>query len=57
MVYVAFLPKSPKILFKDLVIFYLTSFVFGGCAFFLLYYIKPHDILYIIGFLTGTYPL
>ena len=57
MVYIAFIPKSMKVLFKNLLIFYLTSFVFGGCAFFLLYYIKPQEILYKNGFLTGTYPI
>lgn len=57
MVYIAFLPKNIKSLFKYLIIFYLTSFVFGGCAFFLLYYIKPQEILYKNGFLTGTYPI
>ena len=31
--------------------------MFGGCAFFLLYYIKPQQILYKNGFLTGTYPI
>lgn len=57
MVYIAFLPRSPKSLFKHIIIFYLTSFVFGGCAFFLLYYVKPQEILYKNGFLTGTYPI
>lgn len=57
MVYVAFTPKNLKLLFKYIIIFYLTSFVFGGCAFFLLYYIKPQEILYRNGFLTGTYPI
>lgn len=57
MVYIAFSPKSVKAMFKYLVILYLTSFVFGGCAFFLLYYVKPQQILYKNGFLTGTYPI
>ena len=57
MVYIAFFPKNIKMLAKTLLIFYLTSFVFGGCAFFLLYYIKPQEILYKNGFLTGTYPI
>ena len=57
MIYIAFLPQNFKMLCKYLVIFYLTSFVFGGCAFFLLYYIKPQEILYKNGFLTGTYPI
>lgn len=57
MVYIAFFPKSIKMMFKYIVILYLTSFVFGGCAFFLLYYIKPQEIFYKNGFLTGTYPI
>ncbi len=44
--YIAFKPENVKSLFKYIVIFYLTSFVFGGCAFALLYYIKPQEILY-----------
>ena len=46
MIYIAFVPSNLKNLFKYIVIFYLTSFVFGGCAFALLYYIKPQEILY-----------
>ena len=57
MIYVAFFPKTIKMLFKYLIILYLTSFVFGGCAYFLLYYIKPQEIFYRNGFLTGTYPI
>ncbi len=57
MVYIAFAPSNLKMLFKHIIIFYLTSFVFGGCAFFLLYYVKPQEILYKNGFLTGTYPI
>lgn len=57
MIYLAFKPNSIKSLFKYIIIFYLTSFVFGGCAFALLYYVKPQDILYKNGQLTGTYPI
>ncbi len=57
MTYIAFSPKNLKYAFKYLVIFYLTSFVFGGAAFALLYYIKPQDILYKGGQLIGTYPI
>ena len=43
MVYIAF--KSEKItkLLKQLLIFYLTSFTFGGVSFALLYFIRPQD--------------
>ena len=39
MVYVAFNPQSIKQLFKQLLIFYLISFIFGGCTFALIYFI------------------
>lgn len=57
MIYLAFKPKNLKILLKRLLIFYLVSFAFGGCAFCLLYFIKPQEILLKNGFLTGTYPI
>lgn len=57
MTYIAFIPKDVKKLFKYVVIFYLTSFVFGGCAFALLYGIRPQKILYNKGQLIGTYPI
>ena len=57
MIYIALNPKNIKILLKQLLIFYLVSFAFGGCAFCLLYFIKPQDILMRNGYLTGTYPI
>lgn len=57
MVYIAFNAKSLKIFLKQLLIFYLTSFTFGGVAFALLYFIKPQDILVKNGVLIGTYPI
>lgn len=57
MVYIAFAPKSIKALLKQLLIFYLVSFVFGGCAFALLYFIKPQDIFMVNGVYIGTYPI
>lgn len=57
MVGIAFLPKNVKILLKQLAIFYFISFLFGGCAFALLYFIKPQDILMKNGLLVGMYPL
>ena len=45
MVYIAYQPKNVKSLGKQIIIFYLTSFVFGGCAFALLYFVRPQDIL------------
>lgn len=57
MVYIAYMPKTIKELMKELTIFYLTSFVFGGCAFALLYFIKPQEIIFKNGVLIGTYPI
>ena len=56
-IYVAFNPQKAKILWKDILIFYLTSFVFGGAAFALIYIIKPQEILMKNGLFLGTYPL
>lgn len=44
-IYIAFNPKSLKKLLKFTLIFYLTSFVFGGAAFALIYVVKPQDLL------------
>lgn len=57
MVYIAFKSEKIKILFKQLLIFYLTSFTFGGVSFALLYFIKPQDILMRNGIYIGTYPV
>ena len=56
-VYVAFKPKSVKRLIKDLVIFYLVSFVFGGCVFALMYFLKPQMAQIRNGVFVGAYPL
>lgn len=56
-VYIAFNPQTVKKLGKDLLLFYLTSFVFGGAAFALIYIVKPQDILMKNGLFLGTYPL
>ena len=40
MVYIAYDPKEIKILGKELLLFYLTSFLFGGVAFAMIYIIK-----------------
>lgn len=56
-VYIAFKPPNLKSFFKHVVIFYLTSFTFGGVAFALLYFVSPQDILFQDGVLIGTYPI
>ena len=52
MAYVAFKPNDIKKIFKQIIIFYLTSFVFGGVALNLIYFLRPENIniknLYII---------
>jgi len=57
MVYIAFNAKDVKNMFKQLVLFYLTSFVFGGVAFSLIYLINPENILMKNGVFIGTYTL
>lgn len=57
MVYIAYNAKNIKQLAKQLLFFYLTSFVFGGTAFALLYFVKPQEILIRNGSYVGTYPL
>ena len=56
-VYIAFKPQNTKSLLKHLIIFYLTSFTFGGVAFALLYFVRPQDILIQNGVLIGAYPI
>lgn len=56
-VYIAFKPINIKSFLKHVIIFYLTSFTFGGVAFALLYFVRPQDILYENGVLIGTYPI
>ena len=56
-IYIAYNPQTVKQLWKSILIFYLTSFVFGGAAFALIYIVKPQDILMKNGLFLGTYPL
>ena len=57
MIYLAFFPTKIKTMLKQLIIFYLTSFTFGGVALALLYFIKPEYIFVKNGVLVGAYPL
>lgn len=57
MVYIAFHSKNFRSLLKQTIIFYLTSFCFGGATYYLLYCISPSLIKYINGTLVGTYPV
>ena len=55
--YIAFNLKSLKKLIKNLIIFYLVSFVFGGCVFALMYFLKPQMAQIRNGVFVGAYPL
>ena len=57
MIYIAYKPKHIKGMVKELVVFYLVSFALGGCAFALLYIVRPQDIFMKNGVYIGTYPL
>lgn len=46
MVHITFSPRTIKQELKHLMIFYLTSFTFGGVVFALIYFIRPQDILF-----------
>ena len=57
MIYIAFNSTNIKVLLKQLVIFYLSSFCFGGAAYYLLHNINPNLIQSVNGILLGTYPI
>lgn len=56
-IYIAYNPQNVKQLCKYLLMFYLTSFVFGGATYALIYIVKPQEILMKNGLFLGTYPL
>ena len=56
-VFVAFYPQNIKKLCKQLVLFYLTTFTFGGVATYLIYVLKPQNIVIKNGMYVGTYVL
>ena len=57
MVYIAFNSFNIKTLIRQLIIFYLTSFCFGGASYYLLYNIRPNLIQSVNGLFAGTYPI
>ena len=57
MVYIAFKSSTLKELSKQVLIFYMTSFVFGGAALSLLHFIKPQEIYMENGAYKGEYTL
>lgn len=56
-IFVAFNPQNIKKLCKQLVLFYLTTFTFGGVATYLIYLLKPQNIIIKNGMYVGTYVL
>ena len=56
-VFIAFYPQNVKKMFKLLVLFYLTTFTFGGVATYLIYVLKPQNIIIKNGMYVGTYVL
>ena len=56
-IYVAFNPQNIKKKCKQLIIFYVTTFTFGGIATYLIYVLKPQNIIIKNGMYVGTYVL
>lgn len=56
-IYVAFNPQNVKKMCKQLILFYLTTFTFGGVATYLIYVLKPQNIIMKNGIYVGTYVL
>lgn len=57
MIYIAFAPPNVKQLLKQILIFYLVSFIFGGCTFALIYFLKPENVEMKNGVFVGMYPI
>lgn len=57
MCYIAFQNQTAKSLVKNLLLFYLSSFVIGGCSLAMLYMISPQNIIIKDGVFVGTYPM
>lgn len=57
MVWLSFAEPKFKILLRDVLMFYLISFVFGGCSFALIYFISPENVKINNGVLVGLYPI
>lgn len=55
MIVVAFNPHDFKAMFRQVLIFYLTTFTFGGLATYLIYVLKPQEVVVKNGMYVGTY--
>lgn len=53
-IYIALNPKNIRQLLKFTLLFYLTSFVFGGAAFAIIYVVKPQELLNKNGLVLNT---
>ena len=56
-VLIGFESRKLKTIFKQLILFYLVSFTFGGISFMLLFLVNPANIVFKNGLLVGTYPV
>lgn len=56
-VFIAFNPQNVKNMCKQLILFYLTTFTFGGVATYLIYVLKPQNVIIRNGMYVGTYVL
>lgn len=56
-VFIAYYPQNIKKFAKQLTLFYLTTFTFGGVATYLIYVLKPQNIIMENGVYKGTYVL
>lgn len=57
MIKIVFNSKKIKTIFKQLIMFYLTSFTFGGVTFMLLFFINPKNVVFNGNHLVGLYPI
>lgn len=57
MIWISFNPQNIKKMCKQLILFYLTTFTFGGVATYLIYVLKPENIIINNGMFVGTYVL
>ena len=57
MIVISFVENNYKTLLKDILMFYLISFVFGGCSIALIYFINPKNVKIHNGVLVGMYPI
>lgn len=57
MIKIVFDSKKIKTVFKQLIMFYLTSFTFGGVTFMLLFFINPKNVVFNGNHLVGLYPI